>query len=459
VVNVIREHPRTTSLLFVGTEHGLFVSYDRGGSWRQLRQNLPTVPVDDILIHPRDNDLILGTHGRSIWILDDLTPLEQMSDTVMKSKVHLFAPRETTMWRTWNNKPLTSDKAFYGQNPPNGAMINFYLDTPLVEREIVTITIADSKGQTIRTQNCTRPNPNQQQGGGQGGPGGGGGGGGFGFGFGGAAACNPTAGLNRWVWDLRYRPVTPQGPSLTGPGGAQAAGEGPAAAGPGGAGFGNLANLGFRVDPGDYVVKIKRGDVEMSHPIKVVEDPRIEFSAADRATKRAALTKMFPFVMQAQQAQQGIVQLRTNLNAAIESWRRPGGPRVPQNIREAAEALLKKVDEAYKNWGTPPSLQSNISAAGPPLVELPQPLNQRAAQLLTGMENTSGPPTEWELAQIEILSKRIPTAAAEVRQLITVDLAALNKMAIDAQVPLVQPPFFGGGQGQRPPGSEEDYDQ
>jgi hypothetical protein len=225
------------------------------------------------------------------------------------------------------------------------------------------------------------------------------------------------------------------------------------------AGFGNLANLGFRVDPGDYVVKIKRGDVEMSHSLRVVEDPRIEFSLADRVKKREALNKMFPIVMQAQMAQQGIVQLRTNLNNAIESWRRQGGPRVPQNIREAAEALLKKVDEAYKNWGTPPSLQSNISQAGPPLVELPQPLNQRASQLLVAMENTSGAPTEWELAQIDILTRRIPTAAAEVRQLITVDLAALNKMAIDAQLPLVQPPLVGGGQGQRPPGPDEDYDQ
>ena len=342
------------------------------------------------------------------------------------------------------------------------------MNTPLVEREVITITIADSKGQTIRTQNCTRPNPNQQQGGpggggpgggGPGGGGGGGGGGGFGFGFGGAAQCNPTPGLNRWVWDLRSRPVTPQGASLTGPGGAQAAGEGQEAAGPGGAGFGNLANLGFRVDPGDYVVKIKRGDVEMSHPLRVAEDPRIEFSVADREKKRAALNRMLPIVMQAQQAQQGIVQLRNNLNTAIEAWKRPGGPRIPQNIRDTAEALLKKVDEAYKNWGTPPSLQSNISQAGPPLVELPTPLNQRAAQLLTGMENTSGPPTDWELAQIEILVKRIPEAAAEVRQLITQDLAALNKMAIDAQVPLIQPPLAGGGQGPRPPGTEEDYDQ
>ena len=68
IVHVIREHPRNPNLLFVGTEFGLFASYDRGGHWMQIKQNLPTVPVDDILIHPRDNDLILATHGRSIWV-------------------------------------------------------------------------------------------------------------------------------------------------------------------------------------------------------------------------------------------------------------------------------------------------------------------------------------------------------------------------------------------------------
>ena len=82
IVHVIREHPRNPNLLFVGTEFGLFVSYDRGGNWTQIKQNLPTVPVDDILIHPRDNDLILGTHGRSIWVMDDITPIEQMNKAV-----------------------------------------------------------------------------------------------------------------------------------------------------------------------------------------------------------------------------------------------------------------------------------------------------------------------------------------------------------------------------------------
>jgi len=447
IVSVIREHHRNSNLLFVGTEYGMFISYDRGGKWTRFHMNLPTVPVDDILIHPRENDLILATHGRSIWIMDDITALEQMNDSVLGSDVHLFDPRRSVMWRTWNNKPLTSDKMFYGQNPPNGAMINFYLKEPLADRQAVTITIQDASGQTMRTQNCTRPQPAPTPGaGGPGGGGPGGGGGQFGGGGGGGQQCTANKGLNRWVWDMRQRPAG-AGPAAGGPGGG---------GGGGGFGGGGIANLGFRVDPGVYTVKIKLGDKEMSKSFQVIDDPRIVFSAEDRAKKKAALTKFLPVVTRATQAQQQIVALRTNVNNALESWKRPGSG-IPQNIRTAGEELLKKIDKAYENWGTPPSLVSTISQAGPPLVELPQPLNQRANQVLGAIENTSAAPTTWELAQIEILLTRIPTAADEVRQLVTVDLAALNNMILEARIPAIQPPPGAAAPGgQRPPGEEND---
>lgn len=465
IVSVIREHPRNTNLLFVGTEYGMFVSYDRGGNWTRFHMNLPTVPVDDILIHPRDNDLILATHGRSIWIMDDITALEQLNETVLASDIFLFDTRRSIMWRSWNNKPLTSDKAFYGQNPPNGAMINFYLKDALVDRQAVSITVTDAAGQVMRTQNCTRPQPPAAAG--QGGPGGGFGGGGGGGGAAAAAAaggaagippaliaqfggggqqCTATKGLNRWVWDMRQRPAN------AGPAGGFGGGFGG-----GGGGFGG-ANQGFRVDPGTYTVKIKFGDKEMSKTFEVIDDPRVNFSADDRAKKKAALTKLQPFATRGQTAQQQIVALRANVNTAVEAWKRPGS-NIPQNIRKAGEELLKKIDAAYVNWGTPPSLSSNISQAGPPLVELPTPLSQRAQQLLGAIEGSSSAPTTWELAQIEILSTRIPAAAEEVRKLITEDLAALNTMMIEAKIPYIQPPTApgaGGPAAPQPPEEEDD---
>jgi hypothetical protein len=372
-----------------------------------------------------------------------------MNEAVMNSSVHLFEPRRSVMWRTWNNKPLTSDKAFYGQNPPNGAMINFYLKEPLKDREFATITIQDAAGQTVRTVNCTRPNPNPPAAP-QGGQGfGGGGGGGFGFGVGGGQQCSATAGINRWVWDMRSRPAP-----APGQGGGGEGGEG----GPRGGGFGGgFGNLGFRVDPGTYTVKIKLGDKEMSKQITIIEDPRVTFSAEDRAKKRAALMKLQPIVMQGQLAATQITGLRTNLNNAIESWKRPGAPQVPDNVKTMANDLLKKIDALYPTWaGAPPSDVQNLSSAGPALVEYPAPLSQRAAQILGAMENTSGAPSDYELSQIDALAQRIPPAAEIVRKLVSEDLAALNQAMRDAKVPYIQPPGFGGGGGGRRGGDIDD---
>src|SRR5205823_809351 len=97
-VHVVREDPANSNLLFAGTEFGMFVSFDRGANWRKMKNGLPTAPVFDIQIHPRDHDLILATHGRSIWIMDDISSLEQLNDQVLTSDVKLFGTRPGIEW-------------------------------------------------------------------------------------------------------------------------------------------------------------------------------------------------------------------------------------------------------------------------------------------------------------------------------------------------------------------------
>jgi hypothetical protein len=193
----------------------------------------------------------------------------------------------------------------------------------------------------------------------------------------------------------------------------------------------------------------------------VLEDPRINFSAEDRAKKKAALLKFQPFATQAATAQTSLAGLRTNVNAQIEAWKRPGARQPPENVKKAADDLLKKIDTVYLNWGGPPAAANNLSAAGPALVEYPTGLAQRANQLLGGIEGSSNAPSDWEMAQIELLSKRIPGAAEEVRNLITVDLAALNALMLEAKIPYILPPTLGGGGGggQRPPVDDDDDDR
>jgi len=124
---VVREHPKSPDLLFAGTEAGLFVSFDRGGSWTKFG-GLPTVAVDDLRIHPRDGDLVVATHGRSLWVIDDVSPLAQATREAREKDAVLFEPRAAhgiyrlPGWSEWNGRAH-----FRGENPPDGAILSFWL--------------------------------------------------------------------------------------------------------------------------------------------------------------------------------------------------------------------------------------------------------------------------------------------------------------------------------------------
>lgn len=159
-VKVIREDLKNRNLLFTGTEFGIFVSFDRGGRWLPLKHGLPTVAVDDILIHPRERDLIIGTHGRSIYVLDDITPLEEITSEVLSSDVHLFNIRPVANFHYLPAGAAWGGRIFKAPNPPFGALIQYYLKT--YTGTDVKISITDSAGKTVRELDGTRyPGPNR----------------------------------------------------------------------------------------------------------------------------------------------------------------------------------------------------------------------------------------------------------------------------------------------------------
>ena len=124
-VNVIREDRKNPNLLFVGTDRTVYVTLNGGDDWSELKNNLPTIPVKDLLIHPRENDLVLGTMGRGFWITD-ISPLQGMTAAVLKKKAHLFAIEPRVQW-VMPRQPATSAQNFAGENEPKGAMVNYYL--------------------------------------------------------------------------------------------------------------------------------------------------------------------------------------------------------------------------------------------------------------------------------------------------------------------------------------------
>ena len=141
-VKVVREDPGNPSLLFAGTEFGIFSSLDGGAHWMRCGEGLPTVAVDDILIHPRDRDLIVGTHGRSLYVLDDITALEHWTPAVTRDPVTLFAPRPATAFRYRTMSGQWGQRRFSAKNPAFGAYLNYFVKA--YDGEGVTLTIADS---------------------------------------------------------------------------------------------------------------------------------------------------------------------------------------------------------------------------------------------------------------------------------------------------------------------------
>ena len=146
-VNAVREDPKRKGLLFAGTERTVYVSFDEGDHWQSLRLNLPASSVRDLTI--KNDDLAIATHGRGFWILDDITPLRQLNDKVIASNAHLFEPQLTyrVRWNTNTDTPLPPDVPA-GQNPPDGAVLNYYLG-PAASGD-VTLEIFDSTGKLVR---------------------------------------------------------------------------------------------------------------------------------------------------------------------------------------------------------------------------------------------------------------------------------------------------------------------
>jgi photosystem II stability/assembly factor-like uncharacterized protein len=155
-VNVVKADPRNRNLLYVGTEYGFYISLTGGAEWKRFMNGLPAVRVDDVIVHPRENDLILATHGRSIWIMDDISALQQLSDETMKTDGTLLDIRPATAWINDIQKAILVEgaKHFRGQNPSRGSAISYWLKG--APADDVRITISDVAGREIRVIEGTK---------------------------------------------------------------------------------------------------------------------------------------------------------------------------------------------------------------------------------------------------------------------------------------------------------------
>jgi photosystem II stability/assembly factor-like uncharacterized protein len=267
------EDPKNPSVLYSGSEFGLFVSPDRGGKWMRVKSNLPTVPIHEIVIHPRDNDMIVATHGRSIWILDDITPLQQQADA-MKADAYLFDMRGGMQFNPANDRGFVSDKPFFGKNPTYGAAISYYLSKPQTN---VALRIRDAAGSQVRE--ITGDDLREARG----------------------------AGINRIYWDLRHQPLAPLAGQPAGGGGG----------GGGGGGFGGGGNNGPSVMPGEYRVTLVVDGKDIStKTLRVSGDKDMQMTDAERKTWHDTALSLHEMQRVANAAAEAVTTLATQLTAA-----------------------------------------------------------------------------------------------------------------------------------------------
>jgi photosystem II stability/assembly factor-like uncharacterized protein len=261
-VHVVREDPRKKGFLTLGTELGIYASWNDGQTWVSLRNGLPAMPVLETVVQPRDGDLIIATHGRGIYIMDNIRPLEQLADA-MKGDSYLFDLPAAIRWQTWGRDNPIGAKEWTGQNPPLGATIDFYSKNGGAP---ATLKITNAAGQVVR-----------------------------------AMTVPVATGVNRTVWDLRYDATsdTSAAPAgrAGGAGGRGGAGRGAGAAAPpmaadqtpaggrgaggGGGGFGGRGGGAPYVLPGAYTVALTIGGTTYTKPLTVEMDPRITVAPAD----------------------------------------------------------------------------------------------------------------------------------------------------------------------------------
>ena len=377
---VIREDPNRQGILYAGTETGVYFSVDEGKNWQSLRLNFPVTPVHDMVVH--ENDLVVGTHGRSFLILDDLTLLYQAIKMKPNLPLFLFKPAKTNLFfGRYDKKPVNE-----GESLPVGVCVNYYLKEKPGEKE-VSLTFLDAGGNMVRTFS-QKPIRKKEP----------------------AVAAKP--GMNRFVWDFHYTPAHEvKGAVFWGPGNAAP----------------------FAV-PGTYSVRLTVGEKTVEQTFEVIKDPNYAITAQEFKQQFDLLAKIRDKLSQTHDAVNEIRNIRKQVQ-----WVTGHTKKEPyyKKIEKAAAALEKKLKPLEDE------LIQHKAKAQQDLLHYPIKLNNKLSSLGSWVVvNSLGAPTKQALDLFAHLSQQVDVQLDRLKQVIEKDAAAFNRLVQELAVPAIIPEHF-----------------
>ncbi len=385
-VRVVREDQKRKGLLYAGTETGVFVSFDDGSNWQSLQLNLPVAPIHD-LVFKRD-DLVVATHGRSFWILDDLTPLHQITDAVAKSEMFLFKPRDA-----YRMRGRGFPRPHVGQNPPSGSVIYYYFKEK--PKEAVTLEFLDAEGNLVRkfkSRKRGEPEPERIPS--------------SRFQRGGPQYVPAEAGMNRFVWNMRY----PDAERV-----------------PGAILWGGMLSGPVAV-PGVYQVKLTVGEKMMMESWQWKKDPRL-------LTTQEEYQEQFDFLLK-------IRDKITEVNKAINRLR---------DVKKQIDVLSRKVKEHEKGKEVIEAakmLKQKLSSAEDVLIQsksksrqdplnYPIKLDNKIAALAGIASSADARPTDQSYEVFKALSAKADEQLTKLKDILKKDLPDFNKLVKKAEIPAI----------------------
>lgn len=378
-VDTVREDPVRKGLLFAGTENAVWVSFDGGDHWQSLQMNLPHTSMRDLWIH--ENDLIVGTHGRSFWVLDDITPLRQISEKTAESNGVLFKPGAAYRIRrsTWTDTPIPPDEPL-AQNPPDGAVIDYFLSKPA--SGAVSIEITDAQGKVVRRYSSDdKPSITQEE----------------------LEkqlipiywvrmpkTLSTDTGMHRWVWDLHYAPPVSTRHDY------------PISAVPHGT---PRYPLGPHVLPGVYTVRLTANGQTYKAPLTVKMDPRVKAPATALQQMFGLESKLASLLSSSSTAENQAKSIREQVDKLQASG----------SAADAINAFKKKLKAITEGSGQPGSAEPTLNR-----------VNGSAATVYIEVYRADAAPTTAQSSATTALEQDSATIMKKWNDFKTADLSTLN---------------------------------